>query len=137
MKKRIAIICALLVFVLAVTGVYYVFNSIFPESEPINCPTVENIVSVTVSDNNNEEVEISNELLEKLVSGIANAKPTRKQSVNDYPTANPHYEIEIRTNERLYCYFVYEEGSVYYIELPYEGVWRTDAEFYGMVLQLF
>lgn len=136
MKKRIAIVCFVLVAVLAAAGGYSVFNSIFPQAEHINCPIPENIISVTISDNNNEEVQISNELFGELVSGITNAEPTRKQSVNDCPTVNPHYEIEIKTEDRLYCYFIYEEGSVY-IEMPYEGVWRSDAEFYGTVTQLF
>ncbi len=137
MKKRIALICVALACVFAVTGAYYLFDRIFPKVEYTDCPTVENIISVTISDNNNEEAQISNEVLEKILSGISDAQPSRKQSVNDNPTVSSYCKIEIQTNERLYCYFVYEENGVYYIELPYEGVWRTDSDFYSTVLRLF
>ena len=137
MKKRIAVVCFLLVSVLAVTGAYYVFDRIFPKSDSIIIPEIENIISATVSDNSNNEAEITETELGEIVSGVAEAKPTRKQSVNDYPAVNPHYEIEIQTNDRLYSYFVYEEDGVYYVELPYAGVWRTDSELYGAVSMLF
>lgn len=137
MKKRLVIICIVIVSLLTVIGGYCAFNSFFPKAEQIKYPTVENIISVTVSDNGNNEAKISGIEPAEIVSGITNAQPTRKQSVNDNPTVSSYYKIEIRTNERLYCYFVYEEDGIYYIELPYEGVWRTDSDFYSTVLRLF
>ncbi len=130
MKKRIAISCIVFVLVIAVAGGYSAFNRVFPKAEQIEYPDIDSVISVTVSRNSEEQIEISTEKFETLVSGISSAKPTRRQSVNDYPTANPFYKIELKTKDRVYCYFVYEEGAVC-IEMPYVGIYYSDIGFYN------
>lgn len=136
MKRKIlfgmSIVIALIVFVIG----YFVFNSIFPRAEGIEYPAYENLVYVSVSCNNRDEIQINREDFEKFILNIHSAKPTRRQSVNDYPGINPFYTIEMKTTEKTYRYFLYEEGA-FYIEIPYQGVYYSTAEFYGMVSQLF
>ncbi len=44
-------------------------------------------------------------------------------SVQDHPGLSEYYSIEIKTDSRSYCYFIYEENGVIYVEIPYEGIY--------------
>lgn len=136
MKKRIAIICIVLVSTIAVIGGYSVFNSIFPKAEHIKYPTVENVVSASLSYNNEDKIAVSEGMFKELISGISKAEPTRKQSLNDYPTATPFYEIAVKTQDREHRYFIYNEDTVY-IEIPYEGIYRSTPEFLDFVSRYY
>ena len=136
MKKRIAIICIVLVSAIAVIGGYSVFNSIFPKAEHIKYPTVENIVSASLSYNNEDEIAVSEGMFKELISGISKAEPTRKQSLNDYPTAEPFYVIAVKTQDREHRYFIYNEDTVY-IEIPYEGIYLSTPEFLDFVSRYY
>ena len=63
-----------------------------------------------------------------ILHSIRNAQPTRNWSMNDYPTAEHYYTIEINTSARLERYFVYTENSQVYLESPYEGVYKADQQ---------
>ena len=119
-------------------GTVYLFFSSFPKAEPIKHPELEKVVSVTLSCNTpNGTILMSDRYYGDLIQHISEAKPTRKQSVNDYPTVWPYYGIEIQTTGRQYHYFVYEEGEQVYIEAPYEGIYRSKTEMLDLVLKYF
>ena len=127
MKKHILITVAVFIAVCAllVSG-YFLLDCAFPKAEDIEYPAVGDVVSLTVSLNSKEKLEIGEEKTKDIISAVACAKPTRIPSVNDYPTANPFYKIEISTKDRVYYYFVYEDGDVF-VEMPYVGVYCADV----------
>lgn len=54
-------------------------------------------------------------------------------SVNDRPAAKVYYAIEVAGSDREYHYFIYMEGNQAYIEIPYEGIYRTDNQLFDTV----
>ena len=130
-KKTIVIIVA--VFAVLLLGAYMVFNSIFPKAEPIKQLEVSMVKSVSLYDSDDNEIEVSDAELQKLLTYINAAEATRKMSVNDYPNVRPYYQLEVKTEERILRYMIYEEDGTTYVELPYEGIYIIDDN----VLELF
>ena len=130
MKKKTIIIVCVIVVVLAVLvlGAYALFNSIFPKAGPIKQLEISMLESVNLHDNENKEIVISDEELQKLINYINDAVPTRTISVNDYPVVRPYYVVELKTAERFLRYMIYENNGTAYVEIPYEGVYETERE---------
>lgn len=125
MKKKTAIIIVAVLAVLLL-GAYALYDNIFPKAEPIKQLEISMIESVNLHDNENREIVVSDEELQKLINCINDAVPTRTISVNDYPVVRPYYVVEIKTTERVFRYMVYENNGTAYVELPYEGVYEID-----------
>lgn len=127
MKKKAVAITVIVVAVL-VLGVYMVYDNIFPKAKPIKQLEISMIESVALSDNGDNEIVITDEELQKLLSYINGAEATRTMRVNDYPSARPYFVLEIKTAERVFRYMIYEEHGAAYAEIPYEGVYKIDRE---------
>ena len=137
-KKNIILTIVLIVCVGLLAGAVYLFNDIFPKAKPIRHPEPDEIVSVKLSCNTPDAtIPMSVKYYEDLIRYISEAKPTRKQSLNDTPTTGAYYEVEIQTDEIQYRYFVYEEGEQVYIEMPYEGIYEAEHTLFSIVLKYF
>ena len=137
-KKNIILTIVLFVCVGLLAGAVYLFNDIFPKAKPIRHPELNEIVSVKLSCNTPDAtIPMIEQHYEDLIRYISEAKPTRKQSLNDTPTSGAYYGVEIQTNEKQYRYFVYEEGEQVYIEMPYEGIYEAEHTLFSIVLKYF
>jgi hypothetical protein len=132
MKKKLFIVVIVLALII---GVYYLFNSLFPKAEQIDCPAVENVISASLSDSDGLKTEINEEDIKQLITDISKVQSTRKVSVNDSPAIRPYYKIVIITEEREYYYFIYEEYNQIYLEIPYEGIYKSDRKIMDLVLK--
>ena len=133
-------IMPVLVFICAglLAGTLYLYCSAFPEAEPIRYPELEKVVSVTLGCNTPDvSIPMGEKYYEDLLQYISEAKPTRKQAIDDYPTSRPYYSVEIKINEDQYRYYVYEDGEQVYIEIPYEGIYTAEMELFDLVLKYF
>lgn len=137
MKKKLLIVIVVLLLCVTAVGGYTALNSISPKAKPVNIPSADTIISVSLSRNNDvtEPIEISE--LEDLLKNIAAAKPTRKMSVTDYPTAKIYYILELHTTERFYRCFIYEENSQVYVEIPYAGIYKANFQILDLVSSYF
>ncbi len=128
-----AVILALLI-ALCIMGIV-LLNRIFPKAAPIPYPEPDAITTAETCSylrNNakNESVSLSKEELPAILAQLSLAKPTRKISVQDTPWVSEYYSVELKTADRMYCYFVYVEDGVTYIEMPYEGIYTTENTFF-------
>ena len=136
--KNIILTTVLIVCVGLLAGAVYLFNDIFPKAKPIRHPEPDEIVSVKLSCNTPDAtIPMSEKYYEDLIRYISEAKPTRKQTLNDTPTSGAYYGVEIQTDEMQYRYFVYEEGEQVYIEMPYEGIYEAEHTLFSIVLKYF
>ena len=134
-KKKTLIVGIIAVLLLVLIGGYSFINNIFPKARPLNSPEIENILSVSLAANEEDTVTVNRADFEELLRNINNAQPTRKMSVNDYPTVKPYYIIDIQTSEREYCYFIYEDGTQVYIEIPYAGIYKSNSQMVDFILK--
>ena len=131
-KNKAIIISLIVVLCVGIIGAYTVLDSLFPKAEPISYPDFNEIKSVSIAQNKGDSITVSNEKFAELLEVISESEPTRKLSVNDYPTAETYYKIEVSAN-RMYCYFIYMEGTQVYVELPYEGIYKSDEYILSLV----
>ncbi|MEE1257747.1 MAG: DUF5301 domain-containing protein [Lachnospiraceae bacterium] len=136
MKKTWVIIIIALLGV-AVIGGYAILNNIFPKADPIKFPDTESITAITLIQKDGSSVAVETADFGEILKNITNAQPTRTMSVNDYPTAKTYYTIEVDTAARQYRYFLYAENSQVYIELPYEGIYKSNQQFLDFVAEYF
>ena len=122
---------------IAVVGAGSVYQSVFPMAAPIDCPDLESITAISLIRDNDTSVVVETADFGELLHNISNTQPTRIWSVNDYPTAENYYTMEIDTSEREYRYFIYMESSQVYIESPYEGVYQADQQILELVAEPF
>lgn len=130
MKKKTVIIAVLTVAVLValVLGAYVLYDDMFPYAAPIKQLEISIIESVNMYDNENKDIVVGDEELQKLINYINVAVPTRTMSVNDYPVVRPYYVVEFKTMERFIRFMIYEDNGASYAEIPYEGVYEIDRE---------
>lgn len=74
--------------------------------------------SVTV----NGELREDPEWLRAFLAALQNSRATRRLSIQDYPTEDVLYQISFGGNDL----FLWEENGAYYIEQPYQGIWKAD-----------
>ena len=122
---------------IAVIGGYAILNNIFPKADPIKFPDTESITAITLIQKDGSSVAVETADFGEILKNITNAQPTRTMSVNDYPTAKTYYTIEVDTAARQYRYFLYAENSQVYIELPYEGIYKSNQQFLDFVAEYF
>ena len=130
--KKIVIPIIVLVVVLGglILGGYLLIDSLFPKAEPITVPASNTVISMTVAKNEKRKAgeprEIEGADIDSVLSLLSEAGPTRKMSVQDNPDAQVYYEIAAKTNDRTHYFYVYEEGGMCYVEIPYEGIYTAD-----------
>ena len=135
-KKKVIITVA--IFVVVIISAYYVYNDMFPVAKSIQYPSIEDITSIKIStDDNNEGRKILGTDFAKLVTHISNAKPTRVRSVNDLPSVRPYYKIELLTEENMFNYYIYKDNNKVYIERPYEGIYIIDSQVVNIISEWF
>ncbi len=134
MKNKITIF--IVAFLCTAAVAYAVFSSLFPKAKPINAPTAEDTVSIALI-RNDTTAHVEPAAFEDFLKIITNASATRIMSVNDYPTAKTYYIIEIHTTAHTYRYFTYEENFQVYIEIPYEGVYKSNRQLLDLISAYF
>ena len=140
MKNKWIVVIAVLLC-LGVIGGYAILDNIFPKANPINVPSSSSVISITVAKNEKrkagEQQEVANTYIDSILFQLSEAKPTRKMSVQDSPDAKIYYEISVTNNDRTHCFYVYEEGGMYYVEIPYEGIYKSDSKFFSFVEECY
>lgn len=121
----------------AVLGGYALLDNMFPMASPIDCPNAEDITKITLAQNDDTSIVVEAPIFAEILQKLHNTDPTRRWSVNDYPTAETYYTIELDTPVREYRYFIYVENTQVYVESPYEGIYRASQQFLDYIAEYF
>ena len=121
MKKTNKIIAVLAVFALAL------FAGCGKPAAPMDLPPDNAVTEAVIVTINGEEIAVTEpDRIEAVMRLLRAAEPTRRQSVNDQPTNVASYgTVTIRAGDRTTMVYYYEKSDRYYIEQPYQGVYRT------------
>ena len=133
--KRTVLVIIIVLLAVAVIGGYAVLDRIFPVAKPISSPAIESVATITLIEKGGSSLAVDAADFGEILKNIAEAKPTRAMSVNDYPAVKTYYTIEVVTVARRYRYFVYAESEQVYIELPYEGVYKSNRQFLDYIAE--
>lgn len=146
--KRLFLICVTAFLLSACTSADHwsswadVWNAWVPaacavtKAPPAALPVDEEIVSVKIADKNGNTAAVceDTEWIADLTEQIRKAESTTKATVQDAPGAEDAVRIDMICVDGSICsLFLYQEGTKYYIEQPYQGIYRTDADFYNKI----
>ncbi|MBE7021253.1 MAG: hypothetical protein E7411_07460 [Ruminococcaceae bacterium] len=132
MKKKILIILCLLIII---TGIYFIHTYNVQKSAGNTPSEAIHIQAVTVCDNKGVNINISEDNYQAFYRYVYEAVPTGKTSVNDVPSTEPFYSFRI-TSDKISVYrqgFIYEENGEVYMEIPYIGIYKINADVLDML----
>lgn len=137
MKKKIVIISVLLIAITGILGGMF-FNK---TKYILNLPKeAEKYSSITLNYHNDIRTIEKSENIEKLINKlVAVERITRKESTQDIPLDMEDFlKIDIKLNEdKSSTIYIYKKAEEYYIEQPYNGVYKITQEEYNDINKFY
>ena len=123
-KSRFRIHCLVICLLLALG---LILSGCSGSNETVeNVITTENIEMVSVELFDKSSKDLNAEQIKKMVTFINEAELTKEESVQDIPSKSPLGRISINDGEEVLYY--YQNGDVFYIEKPYEGIFKDSED---------
>ena len=94
------------------------------KADPIVLPSTEDILSISVSDDNAAATCTDEEQIKEIMSILMDMKSTSKSSVNDSPNVDEYVKIDLNcSDDTVTTIFFYEDRGTQYVEQPYQGIY--------------
>ena len=94
------------------------------KADPIVVPTTEDIISISVSDDNATATCTDGEQIGEIMSILMDMESTSKSSVNDSPNVDEYVKIDFNcSDDTVTTIFFYEDSGTQYVEQPYQGIY--------------
>ena len=134
-KEKMIFIIILLVCVGGVLGILY-FNKINKYSYTLNIPSDDSVYSINL-EQNGKRIEVSEQdKIKDIIYVISEVKrTTTNESIQDSPI-NVENEIKIDfeyEENKTSTVFVYKKNGKYFIEQPYNGIYRISPDEYNSI----
>ena len=134
-KGKMIFIIILLVCVGGVLGILY-FNKINKSSYTLNIPSDDSVYSINL-EQNGKRIEVSEQdKIKDIIYIISEVKrTTTNESIQDSPI-NVENEIKIDfkyKENKTSTVFVYKKKGKYFIEQPYNGIYRISPDEYNSI----
>ena len=134
-KGKMIFIIILLVCVGGVLGILY-FNKINKSSYTLNIPSDDSVYSINL-EQNGKRIEVSEQdKIKDIIYIISEVKrTTTNESIQDSPI-NVENEIKIDfeyEENKTSTVFVYKKNGKYFIEQPYNGIYRISPDEYNLI----
>ena len=102
-------------------------------AEPLVLPAAESVTSITVISDGRQTSISDEKQIKDFIAYAANSKPTSIQSVQDIPNGGEYIEADINCDDTKTVLCIYTKKNEYFIELPYQGIYKTDKALYDMI----
>ena len=102
---------------------------------PITLPQTDEITSIDITFGENTVSHSDKTWISEIIADISSSEPTKKESVQDFPQAESYIKIDFRHETfRLetgtITIFAYEDRGKYYLEQPYQGIYKIDRKLF-------
>ena len=125
MKKYISIfLCLACVLTLVACG---------KEADPITLPQTDEITSIDITVGGNTVSHSDKTWISEIIANISSSEPTNKESVQDVPQAESYIKIDFQFETGTSTLFAYEDSGKYYVEQPYQGIYKIDSQLYSQL----
>lgn len=126
MKKFLSLfLCLTCILTLAACG---------KKAAPITLPQADKITSIDITIAENTVSHSDKTWISEIIADISSSEPTKKESVQDVPQAESYIRIDFRhetgTETETITIFAYEDRGKYYLEQPYQGIYKTDRKLF-------
>ena len=94
------------------------------KAAPIVLLATEDIISISVSDDNATATCTDGEQIGEIMSILMDMESTSKSSVNDSPNVDEYVKINFNcSDDTVTTIFFYEDSGTQYVEQPYQGIY--------------
>ena len=104
------------------------------KAAPITLPQADEITSIDITIEENTVSHSDKTWMSEIIADISSAEPTKEESVQDVPQAESYIRIDFRhetgTETETITIFAYEDRGKYYLEQPYQGIYKTDRKLF-------
>ena len=122
MKKYISIfLCLACVLTLVACG---------KKADPITLPKTDQITSIDITVGGNTVSHSDKTWISEIIADISSSEPTKKESVQDFPQVESYIKIDFRHEKGTITIFAYEDRGKYYLEQPYQGIYKIDRKLF-------
>ena len=134
MQRKFFIILIIILLMLMILGIFYYFMN--RRTYNLNLPQLEKLESISLEQDTNKKVINDNEKMKDIINILNERERTSKEeSIQDSPvnTSNK-VKIDFKFKETgASTLFVYERNNKYYIEQPYNGIYRISMDEYNSI----
>ena len=125
MKKYVSIfLCLACVLTLVACG---------KKAAPITLPQTDEITSIDITVGENTVSHSDKTWISEIIADISSSEPTKKESVQDVPQAESYIKIDFQFETGTSTLFAYEDSGKYYVEQPYQGIYKIDSKLYSQL----
>ena len=125
MKKYVSIfLCLACVLTLVACG---------KKVAPITLPQTDEITSIDITIEENTVSHSDKTWMSEIIADISSSEPTKKESVQDVPQAESYIKIDFQFETGTSTLFAYEDSGKYYVEQPYQGIYKIDSQLYSQL----
>ena len=133
-QRKIFIMIIIILLMLMILGIFYYFMN--SRTYKLNLPQLEKLENILLEQDTNKKVINDNEKMKNIINILNETKRTTKEeSIQDSPV-NTNNKIKIDFNFKetgASTLFVYERNNKYYIEQPYNGIYRISMDEYNSI----
>ena len=102
---------------------------------PITLPQADEITSIDITIEENTVSHSDKTWISEVIADISSSEPTKKESVQDFPQAKSYIKIDFRhetfrLETETITIFAYEDRGKYYLEQPYQGIYKIDRKLF-------
>ena len=126
MKKFLSLfLCLTCILTLAACG---------KKAAPITLPQADKITSIDITIEENTVSHSDKTWISEIIADISSSEPTKKESVQDFPQVESYIKIDFRhetgTETEIITIFAYEDRGKYYLEQPYQGIYKIERRLF-------
>lgn len=134
MQRKFFIILIIILLMLMILGIFYYFMN--SRTYNLKLPQLEKLESISLEHDTNKKVINDNEKMKDIINILNERERTSKEeSIQDSPV-NTSNKVKIDFNFKetgASTLFVYERNNKYYIEQPYNGIYRISMDEYNSI----
>ena len=109
---------------------YADFSCVWKKVAPITLPQTDEITSIDITFGENTVSHSDKTWISEIIADISSSEPTKKESVQDCPQVESYIKIDFQFETGTSTIFAYEDSGKYYIEQPYQGIYKIDSKLF-------
>lgn len=134
-KKNMVCIILVIILIAIIVGITLYF--INRKTYELKLPSLEKIESISIEQNTNKKVISKQSEIKEILDNISNLNTiTQEESIQDAPI-NSENGIKVDFNLKemeISTIFIYQKNNKYYIEQPYNGIYKISKDAYDSLL---
>ena len=103
------------------------------KADPITLPKTDQITFIDITVGGNTVSHSDKTWISEIIANISSSEPTKKESVQDVPQAESYIKIDFQFETGTSTLFAYEDSGKYYVEQPYQGIYKIDNQLYSQL----